>query len=133
MGLKKKFEPVVFSPIINSPEFFEMMNVLLVALMVPISLFVFYKLYRFYIAGRKANLKNINLKDKTILITGASDGIGVTTAEELAKLGATIIFACRNFTKTMPIIEKIQQETGNLNVTKIFKKKLNLTVGIFEA
>jgi glutamyl-tRNA reductase len=110
-----------------------MMNVLLVALMVPISLFVFYKLYRFYIAGRKANLKNINLKDKTILITGASDGIGVTTAEELAKLGATIIFACRNFTKTMPIIEKIQQETGNLNVTKIFKKKLNLTVGIFEA
>jgi NAD(P)-dependent dehydrogenase (short-subunit alcohol dehydrogenase family) len=79
----------------------------------------------FYLSAKKANLKNINLKDKTILITGASDGIGVTTAEELAKLGATIIFACRSFTKTMPIIEKIQKETGNLNVrnsTKLTKK-----------
>jgi glutamyl-tRNA reductase len=98
------------------------MNVLLLVLIVPISLFVLYKLFRMFMAGKTANLKNVNLKDKTILITGASDGIGVTTAHELAKLGATIIFACRNFTKTMPIIEKIQQETGNLNVTFSLKK-----------
>ena len=92
-----------------------------IVVLTPIVLFVLYKLLRYFIIdGAKADL-NIDLKNKTVLITGASDGIGVTTAEELARMGANVIFACRNFTKTMPIIEKIQKDTKNDNVRKTEK------------
>jgi NADPH:quinone reductase-like Zn-dependent oxidoreductase len=94
---------------------------LLTTFIVLFFIFVLYKLLIYYLSARKANLKNINLKNKTILITGASDGIGVTTAHELAKLGATIIFACRSSTKTIPVIEKIKKETGNLKVRISFE------------
>jgi NAD(P)-dependent dehydrogenase (short-subunit alcohol dehydrogenase family) len=36
------------------------------------------------------------MKDKIVIITGANIGIGKYTAEELYKLGATIIMACRS-------------------------------------
>eukprot|EP01080_Neovahlkampfia_damariscottae_P004988 gene4988-8586_t len=93
-----------------------MFNLLLTILLSPLIIYVLYKFMRYaFIDGRKANL-NIDLKGKTVLITGASDGIGVATAEELAKMGANVIFACRNFTKTMPIIERIQKDTQNYNL-----------------
>lgn len=37
-----------------------------------------------------------NLKDKTILVTGASSGIGRTTAIECSKMGAKVIITARN-------------------------------------
>ena len=38
----------------------------------------------------------MNLSDKTIVITGANSGIGLETARELARSGATIVMACRD-------------------------------------
>ena len=39
------------------------------------------------------------LKNRVVVITGASSGIGLQTAIELAKHGAKIIIGCRNMEK----------------------------------
>jgi NADP-dependent 3-hydroxy acid dehydrogenase YdfG len=41
------------------------------------------------------------MKDKIVVITGSNAGIGKSTAEEIIKLGATVILACRSKEKTL--------------------------------
>lgn len=53
------------------------------------------------------------MQGKTVLITGANRGIGKETTRGLAKLGATIVMACRNLAKANPVGEAIKRETGN--------------------
>ncbi len=51
------------------------------------------------------------MRDKIILITGATSGIGKATALNLAKRGATIVITCRNREKG----ERVQYELINLS------------------
>jgi NAD(P)-dependent dehydrogenase (short-subunit alcohol dehydrogenase family) len=51
------------------------------------------------------------MRDKIILITGATSGIGKATALNLAKRGATIVITCRNKEKG----DRIQNELINLS------------------
>jgi len=44
---------------------------------------------------------------EVIVITGASSGIGEATVRLLAEMKPTIVLACRNREKTMPIIQQI--------------------------
>ena len=46
---------------------------------------------------------NEKMHGKVVIITGASSGIGVETARELAKRGAKVIMACRNVDKAEPV------------------------------
>ena len=55
----------------------------------------------------------MDFKNKTILITGASSGIGKQTAIEFAKLGANIILVARRKEK----LDKIANELEKFNVT----------------
>ena len=57
-----------------------------------------------------------DLRGKVVVITGSSAGIGKETARGLAKLGATVVFACRDKDKTLKVIENIKQETKNSNL-----------------
>ena len=50
-----------------------------------------------------------DLTGKLIIITGASDGIGLETAKDLLSSNAKIIFACRNKAKTENVIKKLPE------------------------
>jgi NAD(P)-dependent dehydrogenase (short-subunit alcohol dehydrogenase family) len=56
------------------------------------------------------------MENKTILISGATNGIGWITARELARGGATTILVGRNLERTRSAVNDIRQVTGNPNV-----------------
>jgi retinol dehydrogenase-14 len=56
------------------------------------------------------------MRNKVILITGSTDGIGRQTAVELAALGATVLVHGRNQARGKVVVEEIQTSTGNQKV-----------------
>ncbi len=58
------------------------------------------------------------MKDKTVLITGANQGIGKATAAALGKLGARVVLVCRNVEKARAAIADIER-AGASNVELI--------------
>jgi NAD(P)-dependent dehydrogenase (short-subunit alcohol dehydrogenase family) len=56
------------------------------------------------------------MKDKIILITGASSGIGLATAEALAAKGAELILAARSEEKLKEAAQHITSKTGNQKI-----------------
>ncbi|MEA3479731.1 MAG: SDR family NAD(P)-dependent oxidoreductase [Bacteroidota bacterium] len=62
------------------------------------------------------------LEGKKVLITGASSGLGFATAGQLAKLGATVIMACRSGIPEKG--SKIRKQSGN---EKVFMHQVDLS------
>ncbi len=56
------------------------------------------------------------LKGKTVVITGANTGIGKETSLEIAKMGATVVLACRNVDKAAKAAKEIKDTTGSTKV-----------------
>jgi NAD(P)-dependent dehydrogenase (short-subunit alcohol dehydrogenase family) len=57
------------------------------------------------------------MKDKIVMVTGATAGIGKVTARELARQGAEVIVVGRSREKCETITNDIRTTTGNPNVT----------------
>jgi len=55
----------------------------------------------------------MDMNGKTILITGASAGIGLQTALELAKQGAEVVMVGRDEGRTAQAVELVKSQTGN--------------------
>ena len=61
-------------------------------------------------------LKGVDLEGKTVVITGASGGLGALAAELLAGKGAEVIATARNLGKGQAVIDNIREITGNQHV-----------------
>ncbi|WP_339885904.1 SDR family oxidoreductase [Polaribacter vadi] len=71
----------------------------------------------------------MNIKDKVVIITGASSGIGEATALKMAKEGAKVVLTARSKTKLKELAKKIKANNGialvvtaDVTKSKDFKK-----------
>ncbi len=71
----------------------------------------------------------MNIKDKVVIITGASSGIGEATALKMAKEGAKVVLTARSKTKLKELAKKIKADNGialvvtaDVTKSKDFKK-----------
>ena len=63
------------------------------------------------------NDTNVDMHGKTVLVTGATQGIGRVTARELARQGATTVLVARDRARGEAVVAEIQQQTGNQAVS----------------
>jgi NAD(P)-dependent dehydrogenase (short-subunit alcohol dehydrogenase family) len=58
----------------------------------------------------------VSMQGKLCMITGATSGIGLATAEALARMGASLVLVGRNPSLGAQVVERIRQETGNAQI-----------------
>jgi NAD(P)-dependent dehydrogenase (short-subunit alcohol dehydrogenase family) len=63
-------------------------------------------------------MKN-SMQGKTVIVTGATNGIGLISARELAGMGARVVVISRNQQKCVTVAEQIKTQTGNSQVEYI--------------
>jgi NAD(P)-dependent dehydrogenase (short-subunit alcohol dehydrogenase family) len=56
------------------------------------------------------------MKDRVCLITGATSGIGLATAQGLAQAGATVVLVGRNQPRGAAALDRIREKTGSTDV-----------------
>lgn len=59
------------------------------------------------------NPMTYNLEQKTIILTGANSGIGKAATIQLAKLGATVIMACRSAQRGAQALEDVRKASNS--------------------
>ncbi len=65
------------------------------------------------------------MNNRTIVITGATDGIGKIAAHELAKTGATLVLVGRNAEKGNLVVNEVSDLTSNKNI-RFYQADLSL-------
>ena len=56
------------------------------------------------------------LSEKTMVVTGATHGIGKETARAVARMGARTLIVGRNAERAAQVVDAIQAESGNKEV-----------------
>ncbi|XP_063231599.1 retinol dehydrogenase 13-like isoform X2 [Bacillus rossius redtenbacheri] len=73
---------------------------------------------RHYMGGPECPSNN-RIDGKIVIVTGATSGLGLHTATELAKRGGTVVLACRDLAKGIKACEDISQQTPRAAVSAI--------------
>ncbi len=66
----------------------------------------------------KEKLKN-DMTGKICLVTGSTNGIGKSTAIELARIDATVVIVGRDAQKTFDVVQEVRAASGNPNVDSL--------------
>ena len=61
----------------------------------------------------------MTMQGKICLITGGTNGIGKSTAQELARMGATVVIVGRNAQTTAQVVEEIRATSGSNTVDSL--------------
>jgi short-subunit dehydrogenase len=66
------------------------------------------------------------MKDKTIVITGATSGLGRATALQFAQKGIFVVIVARSNTKANEVINEIKREggSGQFVISDLFSMKV---------
>jgi saccharopine dehydrogenase-like NADP-dependent oxidoreductase len=80
-------------------------------------LFIYNHKFKPLLTDTLPQLRNVDLTNKVIVVTGANTGIGYETALDLARRGGRVILACRDLESANKAAEKIRKQTRNQNVT----------------
>ena len=72
-----------------------------------------------------------DIKDKNVLITGATSGIGRAAAIELSSIGANIFFVARSESKAQLLIDDINRDEEKILADEL-SKYLNKSYTILE-
>lgn len=62
-------------------------------------------------------MSETTMQGKTVMVTGASTGIGKATAVGIARLGASLVLVCRSEEKARAAVEEIKAKSGNPDVS----------------
>jgi NAD(P)-dependent dehydrogenase (short-subunit alcohol dehydrogenase family) len=62
---------------------------------------------------------NSDMSGKTVLVTGASQGIGKVVARELARQGARLVLVCRSRERAESAVEQLKVDTGAADIDLI--------------
>ena len=74
------------------------------------------------------------IKDKVVIITGASSGLGEATARRLAKNGAKLMLAARREERLKELVADIQKDGGTAKYEVIdVTNKSQVEAGVFQA
>lgn len=69
--------------------------------------------------GHWTALDSYRLQGRVMLITGATSGLGLVAAQQLAKCGATVVLLGRDAAKTAAVRDRIAEATGNELVSTV--------------
>lgn len=67
-----------------------------------------------------------NLKDKVVLLTGATSGIGLALAKKIATAGAELYIVGRRLEKTSAVVHRLKRDSGNEKVEYLLADLGNL-------
>lgn len=87
--------------------------------------FIYLQQSRWYYIGRLYRNKRVFHGRELIVITGATSGIGLALANELASRNCHLVLGCRNLTNGILVRKKLEQQVGPANTVDIFELDLS--------